>query len=208
MTALRGIGQAVVQLWQQGYAMIWANIAFVVLSLPLVTSPAAYSALMRVAYASFTEPHEADLQLFWETFKANLGRALAWGVGIAAFGIVNFTNLFTAIQHPPTEVLWVVLSGVYLLSGVLWGCVMLYTWPIYYSMAQPSLLTATQQALLLSVRYPFLTWVNVVFVMITAAISMKFLALWLLLTWGLAALVGCVAVLNTRRATTPHITLK
>lgn len=205
MAALRGIGQAVIQLWQQGYAMIWANVAFVVLSLPLVTLPAAYSALMRVAYASFAEPHEADLHLFWETFKANVWRTLPWGVGMAAFGIVNFTNLLAAIQHPPNEILWVALSGVYLLSGVLWGCVGLYTWPIYYSMARPSVFTATQQALLLSIRHPFLTWVNVVFVVIIAAISMGFLALWLLLTWGLIALVGCVAVLNHVSVATTHI---
>lgn len=204
MAALRVIGRALVQLWQQGYAIIWANAAFVVLSLPLVTMPAAYSALMRVAYASYTEPHEADLQLFWETFKANLRRALPWGVGMAVFGIVNFTNLFTAVQNPPDDVMWVALSGVYLLSGLLWGCVALYTWPIYYGMAQPSLWIATQQALLLSVRRPVLTWVNVVFVVIIAAISMGFLALWMLLSWGLIALVGCAAVLNPVSSTTTH----
>lgn len=205
MAALRVIGQALAQLWQQGYAIIWANVAFVVLSLPLVTLPAAYSALMRVAYACFTEPHEADLQLFWETFKANLWRSLPWGVGMAVFGVVNFTNLFTAVQHPPTDMMWVALSGIYLLSGLVWGCAALYTWPIYYGMAQPSLLIATQQALLLSVRHPFLTWVNVVFVVIIAAISMGFLALWLLLTWGLIALVGCAAVLNHVSLATTHI---
>src|SRR5690606_40367795 len=70
----------------------WANLAFVALSLPLITLPAAYSALQRVGHLAHTDPSEANLSAFWETFRANLIRALPWGLANALFRSEEHTS--------------------------------------------------------------------------------------------------------------------
>lgn len=175
-----------------GYSYIWANLAFVVLSLPLVTAPAAYSALQRVGHLAYTNPSEADLSAFWDTFRANLLRALPWGVANVAFAVVNFSNLLTygGGASPTTlayEVLW-------LAAGVVWLGMLLYTWPIYYEMETPSVLGATRNALLMVLRNPFFTLTLLVVILVLAVVSTVLIAAWLLLTFGLIAALGNAAV--------------
>ncbi len=175
-----------------GYAYIWANLAFVVLSLPLVTAPAAYSALQRVGHLAYTNPSEADLSAFWETFRANLLRALPWGVANVAFAVVNFSNLLSygGGTTPATiayEVLWTV-------AGLVWLGMLLYTWPIYYEMAEPTVLGATRNALVMVLRNPFFTLTLLVVIAVLAVLSTVLIAAWLLLTFGLIAALANGAV--------------
>ena len=178
----------------QGYSYIWANLAFFFLCLPLVTLPAAMSALFRVGYVAHTEPHESDLSLFWDTFRENLWRALPWGLAHAAFAIVNFTNLFSYADTPGP------LAGglrlVWLASGMVWAGIVLYTWPIYYAMQQPSLIQATRNAFIMVVRNPFFTVVILAGLLLLAAISTILVAAWVLLTWGAVSAIANAAVID------------
>ncbi len=190
---LRAIYEGLNSLRIQGYTYIWANMAFVVLSLPLVTAPAALSALFRVSYIARTEAHEADLALFWECFRANIFKTLPWGVLHAGFVIVNFMNL---IVYQDTPGIFQGFRLVWIGSGVIWFAVFLYTWPIYYEMQEPSLIGATRNALIMILQNPLFTLTILAGVLLLAVVSTVFIAAWVVLTWGAISAIATAAVLN------------
>jgi uncharacterized membrane protein YesL len=192
LAALWVIGRAFNDVRLKGYTYIWANFAFLVLALPIVTLPASYSALCRVAYTAQKEPWDADLDLFWQTFKANLGRALPWGVAHAGFAVVNFSNWAAYGERP--EPIWQVFRVLWLSMTLIWIGVLLYTWFIYYEMETPTLWGATRNALVMVLLNPFFTLVLILCIIILSVVSTALLGLWLMLTWGVIAAFGAAAV--------------
>jgi uncharacterized membrane protein YesL len=178
----------------KGYTYIWANVAFIALSLPIITAPAAFSALCRVAHAARTQNHEADLELFWETFKANFWRAMPWGLLHLLYGVMNFSNIVSYISspHPLFQGLWVIWLG----TTPFWLAVLLYTWFIYYEMEEPGLVGATRNALVMVVWNPVFTLTWMAGIILLSAVSTVLVAAWVLLTWGVIASLGAEAVLN------------
>lgn len=197
LDGLRVLWDALRDVEKRGYSYIWANLAFVLLCVPVVTTPAAFSALMRVAHAAQTDPSESDLALFWDTFRANLGRAFGWGLLHVVFAIVNFSNLF--FYQSQSDLLTGALQSVWLVAGIVWVAVLLYTWPIYYEMAQPSLLGATRNALVMVLQYPFFTLMLLAAMMLLAVISTVFIVAWMLLTVSVFAAIANAAVLDRLR---------
>lgn len=190
---LRAIRDGLNSLRIQGYTYIWANMAFVVLSLPLVTAPAALSALFRVSYVARTEAHEADLALFWECFRANVFKTLPWGILHAGFFIVNFTNL---IAYQNTSGIFQVFRLIWISAAFVWFATFLYTWPIYYEMREPSLIGATRNALIMILQNPLFTLTILAGVLLMAVVSTVFIAAWVVLTWGAISAIATAAVLN------------
>ncbi|MFW5691830.1 MAG: hypothetical protein ACOCX3_00615 [Chloroflexota bacterium] len=191
---LRVLREALKDVWQRGYAYIWANMAFAALCLPVFTIPAAFSALMRVGHAAHTQPHETDLDLLWQTFRENLWRALPWGLAHTAFAIVNFGNLF--LYEGPPGVVTDLLRAIWFSVGLIWAGVVLFTWPIYYEMAEPTLLGATRNAFIMVAQNPFFTLILLTGITFLSAVSMILFAAWVLLTWGTIAAIANTAVLD------------
>src|SRR5690606_38825710 len=136
---------------RQGYIYIWANMAFVVLSLPLVTLPAAYAALVKVAYDAQTEPRASEpLAQIWEAFRARLRDGTLWGACMAFALFVIVTNI---VAYAPYQGLAVQALRVSWLAGlVAWTGLFLFTWPMYEEMAAPTLWGATRNAAVLMLR--------------------------------------------------------
>ncbi len=191
---LRAVGRGLRSVQTAGYAYIWANLAFVVLSLPLVTLPAAWSALVRVAYQAQTHPAEADLALFWGAFRANLLRALPWGLLNALFAVINFGNLAAYADAPGIGA--ALLRGVWILAGLIWLGALLYTWPLFYEMAEPSISGAVRNALIMVLRNSGYTLTLIFAIAVLALISTALIAAWALLTWGAIAAIATAAVLD------------
>lgn len=191
---LRVTARALGNLRYNGYAYVWANLAFVVLCLPVVTAPAAWSALCRIGHLAYTDPSEADLSAFWQAFRRNLWRALPWGAGVAVFGVVNTSNLvaYAGASGP----LALTLMTVWLLAAIVWLGVALFTWPIYYEMAAPSVWGATRNAILMVLRHPLTVLTLAAVLALVAAISVVLIAAWLLLTWGVFVAIANAAVLD------------
>lgn len=177
-----------------GYSYIWTNLAFVALCLPVITAPAAYSALMRVGHLAHTSPPDADLAAFWETFRANLRRALPWGLGNALFAVINFNNLIA--YAPFSSPLVLALETLWIVAAVVWLGMLLYTWPIYYEMQQPTVRGAMRNALVMVLQNPLFTLALLVVIALLAAISTLLVAAWLLLTWGAISAIANAAVLD------------
>lgn len=191
---LRAAWRGLTNLRQAGYAYVWTNLAFVALCLPVITAPAAYSALMRVGHLAHTSPSDADLAAFWVTFRANLRRALPWGVGNALFAVVNFNNLFA--YAPLDSPLVLALETVWVVAAVVWLGMLLYTWPIYYEMQQPTVRGAMRNALVMVLRNPLFTLALLIVIALLAALSTLLVAAWLLLTWGAISAIANAAVLD------------
>jgi uncharacterized membrane protein YesL len=188
--ALRGLGN----FRNLGYSYIWTNLAFVALSLPVITAPAAYSALMRIGHLAHTDPSEADLSAFWATFRANLRRSLPWGLANLLFAVINFNNLiaYSTIDTP----LVTILETAWFMAAVVWLGMLLYTWPIYYEMSEPTVTGATRNALLMVLKNPLFTLVLLIVITLLSIISTVLIAAWLLLTWGAIAAIANAAVLD------------
>lgn len=199
---------ALVAIWRglndvriKGYSYIWSNIAFVVCSLPLVTMPAAWSALCRVSHEAQTSPSNADLDLFWQTFKANIWRGMGWGLAHGLFALVNFSNL---IAYADASGMVAALRLVWLAAGVVWLAVALYTWPFYYEMATPTLWGATRNALVMVLQNPFFTLIILMVVGFMVWLSTVLVALWLVLTFSVITAISTAAVLGELAKTYHH----
>ncbi len=191
---LRAVWRGLGNFRNLGYAYVWTNLAFVALCLPVITAPAAYSALMRVGHLAHADPSEADLAAFWSAFRANFGRALLWGLANGLFALVNFNNLiaYAAIDTP----IVLALETIWLLAALIWLGMLFYTWPIYYEMQQPSVIGAMRNALVMVLRNPLYTLVLLIVILLLALISTVLVAAWLLLTWGVIAAISNTAVLD------------
>jgi uncharacterized membrane protein YesL len=177
-----------------GYAYIWANLAFLGFSLPVVTLPAALSALFRVGHVSQTDPSEADLMLFWETFKENFWQATLWGVINALVGTVCLSNLIVYWDVDGTLIDGLRLA--WLAATFLWLGTFIYTWSIFYEMEEPSLWGATRNALVMTITNPFFTLTILICLGIIAMVSAVLVASWVVLTFGVISAVANAAVLD------------
>jgi uncharacterized membrane protein YesL len=194
LDGLRVTGRGLGNFRHRGYSYIWTNLAFVALSLPVITAPAAYSALMRIGHLAHTAPDEADLAAFWEAFKTNLLRALGWGFANTIFALINFNNLiaYAGIDTP----LVAALETIWIIATVIWLGMLLYTWPIYYEMAEPTVYGAMRNALVMVLQNPLFTLAILVILVVLAVFSTVLIASWLLLTFGIFSAVANAAVLD------------
>jgi uncharacterized membrane protein YesL len=177
-----------------GYAYIWANLAFLALCLPIVTLPAAFSALFKVAHTSQTDPSEADLMLFWETFKENFWRATLWGVVNVLIGAINISNLLVYQDAEGTG--FIFLRVAWLMATFLWLGSLIYTWGIFFEMEEPSMWGAVRNALLMTITNPIFTLTVLACLTLLAVLSTVLAAMWVVLTFGVIAAVANAAVLD------------
>lgn len=178
----------------KGYVYIWANVAFVCLSLPIFTAPAAFSALMKVGHLSQTNDSEADISSFWSHFRQHIGYALPWGLLNFLFVVIHFRGLPDVLQV--SDWWGIPRFSVWFIVTFLWMGMLVYYWPMLYEMARPNRLTAAYNALLMVLLNPLFTLVITLNLMLVVLISMLLPAAWLLLTWGYIAAIGNIAVLN------------
>jgi uncharacterized membrane protein YesL len=194
VAALRAIFKALNEVRLNGYTYIWANVAFVVLCLPVVTAPAAYSALCHVTRAARITPWDADLSLFWEAFKANLWRAMPWGLAHALFIVVNISNLSAYAGRP--EPIWVMIRVIWWAATLVWWGVFQYTWFLYEEMETPDLWGATRNALVMVLLNPIFTLTIFAAQMIIFVLSIMMPPAFVLLTFGITVAISSAAVQN------------
>ncbi|GAB4528232.1 MAG: hypothetical protein OHK0046_46860 [Anaerolineae bacterium] len=177
----------------RGYVYIWANVMWVLLSLPLITAPAAWAGLMHLSYKAHTTPN-ASLNDFWEGFRMHLGRGVIVGLLTAIILMINISNLI-AYQD---AVGWfpVLLRFFWWGTIIIWLSVQFYLWPLLEMMEQPTLFGGLRNALVMILRNPFFTlglWPGILLVI---GLSTVFFPAWLLLTGSVLAVLGTRATLD------------
>jgi uncharacterized membrane protein YesL len=160
----------------------------------VVTAPAAYSALCHVARAARVKPWEADLALFWEVFRANLWRAMPWGLAHLVFIVVNLSNMSAYAGRP--EPMWVAIRAIWWAATLVWWGVFQYTWFLYEEMEEPNLWGATRNSLVMVLLNPFFTLTILAAQMIIFALSIVMPPTFILLTFGITVAISSAAVQN------------
>lgn len=182
----------------QGYVYIWANLLWILLSLPIITAPAAWAGLIRLSYHTQRSPTAAQFDEFWQGFRENLKRgALLALVNVAVIG-VNVVNLLAyrdanGLAADTSRTVWTLVL-------LLWVTLQLYAWPLFYAMEQPSLRGAFRNAAVMITLNPLFTLAILLLMAVLIALSTLFPAAWLLLTGAALASIASAAVQNRIRA--------
>lgn len=181
----------------RGYLYIWANLAFVAVSLPLLTIPAAWAALVRLSHLAQTSPH-ADIHDFWLAFRENFWRGTLLGFISALLLLTNLGNLY-AYRAETGALIWI-LRGLWIATLFVWFSVQLYVWPLYFEMETPRLITALRNALLMLLLNPLFTLGLWLIIAIVAFLSSLLPVTWILLTVSFLACLSASATLNRLQA--------
>jgi uncharacterized membrane protein YesL len=193
LDALRVLKRGIVQFEHYGWLYVMANLASVALSIPIVTSPAAYAGLSRLSHTAQTTP-TASFTDYWEGFRAHFRRGLVVAVANIAILGVLWSNF--ASYRAQADWLFIMLRGAWIVILVVWFGVQLYVWPILEEMEQPNLREALRNSAVMMLQNPIFTLTLLVAVAIIAVISVALVIPLFLVTGSMIACVANAAVLD------------
>jgi uncharacterized membrane protein YesL len=174
-----------------------ANLIAFLLSIPLITAPAAWAGLVKMSLLSQTTPTASPADM-WNAFRTYLRQGLVMGVlNIVIIGI-NLSNL--AMYWYAPGLLYAVLRGVWLLVLVLWLATQIYLWPLFFNMTQPTLRGALRNAVVMILLNPVFTLVLILAMGVIVLISIILVIPWALLTLSMLVSVATAAVLDRLEA--------
>jgi uncharacterized membrane protein YesL len=193
MAVIRVFWRALRHIYLRGYIYVWANLLWVVLSLPIITAPAAWAALVHTTYIAQTQP-TVSLEDYWEGFKAHPVRDIV--IGLVLF-LVLFINLSNLAAYPLTGKLPRALLNMIWISAVTLALsIYFYIWPVMEAMQAPTIFSALRNAVLMTLKNPFFTLGILLVTFIMMAISTILFPLWLLLTGSSIAVLTTTAALD------------
>ncbi len=194
---LRAWWRALRHLNHRGYIYIWANVLWFVLSLPVVTAPAAWAGLVKMSRRAYLQP-SVSLEDFWEGFRENLGRSVVLSIlNIVVIGI-NVVNI--RAYSGEQGLMFDVLRALWVLVLLFWFTVQFYMWPLFYEMKAPTLVGSMRNAGVMLLRHPFFAvgvWVGIALVLM---LSLALIIPWMLLTGSVLAAGAVSMVLNRLEA--------
>jgi uncharacterized membrane protein YesL len=197
MATLRVVWQSIKYLNARGYIYIWANLYWIVLSLPIVTAPAAWAALNVLTHRAQTRP-SVSMDDFMEGFRTHFKRSLLNGLLTLCIVIINVSNLLAYSEQ--SGIFLVFMRWLWLFSLLLWFSMQLYLWAIIEEMKEPSLWGGLRNAFIMTIRNLFFTmglWLVIVPLLI---VSVIFFPILILLTGSLIAILAVNATLYHLRA--------
>ncbi len=193
LDALRVLKRGFVQFEHYGWLYVMANLASVVLSIPVITIPAAYAGLSRLSHTAQTTP-TATFSDFWVGFRAHLWRGVAAAIAnIVILGIL-WSNFASYIAQE--DLLFTLLRTAWIIILVVWLSVQLYTWPILEEMKQPNLRGALRNAGVMMLQNPIFTLVLLAALTLIAILSIALVIPLFLVTGSMIACIANAAVLD------------
>lgn len=190
---LRGLSH----LFAHSYVYIWGNIAWLLLSLLIVTAPAAWAGLTRLGYHMHRHP-TAEFDQFWQGFRANLRLTLLLAIIGFILVFINVSNLFVYRFATGWEA--TALRAFWIAALLIWFAPQLYVFPILHAMEQPSLRGAYRNAFVMMLLNPLFTLGVWAVAALVIAFSVLFPIAWFLITGGALAAIGNTAVQDRLRA--------
>lgn len=197
LNGLRVIFRGLRHLNLRGYTYVWANVAAVVLCLPIVTIPAAWGGLCKLSYHALRRPN-AEWDDFTSGVKEQLGRGILIGLINALVLIINGVNLYNSLGDD--SLMTNFLRGVWLFVLFAWFSIQLYFYPLWYAMENPTVTGAIRNAALMVAQNPLFTLTIWLSFLLLWLVSTIFFALWLLLTLSVMAVIANTAVQDRLRA--------
>lgn len=193
LRALQVLWRAIVEFERYGWLYIVCNLFAALISIPVVTAPAAYAGLSRLSHAAQTSP-TTDFSEFWSGVRQHLWQGSLMGIAnIAIFGIlwVNFASYGSR-----TDLLFVILRTMWAIVLVSWISLQLYVWPILEEMEQPDLRIGLRNAAIMALQNLGFTFVLLIGIALIVLLSTITAVPWLLLTGSLVACIANAAVID------------
>jgi uncharacterized membrane protein YesL len=203
IAGIRAWWQGLRHLNHRGYIYIWANLCAMVLSLPVLTAPAAWAGLMRMSHQAH-RTESADFNDFWQGFKENLVRGFILALLNVLIVGVNIVNLYSYQDQSGIGI--DLMRMAWVLALILWVTIQLFMWPLFYEMERPSLLGAMRNAavmILLNPGFILGLWIGLLLIIIA---SIVIFPAWALLTVSALAAISTTAVLDRLEAAGHPIT--
>lgn len=193
LTGLKAWWFSLLHINHRGYVYVWANVLWFLLSLPILTAPAAWAGLVKMSHQAHQNP-TTDIHDFLAGFKEQFWNGLVMAtLNIIIIG-VNISNL-TAYSH--IQSIWMVALRIsWIIVLLLWIAVQFYMWSLLYEMKQPTLIGAMRNAIVMILLNPFFTlgiWLGVLLLIF---LSVLLPIAWFLLTGSTLAAIANGAVLN------------
>ena len=193
LAALSLCRRTVSHLNHRGYIYVWANVLWFLLSLPIITAPAAWAGLVNLSRQAHLN-RTATLNDFWAGFGMNLWRGVLMTVlNIIIIGL-NLFNL--GIYSNTTDFTTLALRSIWWLILVIWIVVQFYMWPLLYELKQPTLWGALRNAFVMMMLNPLFTLGLMIVVALLVAVSTFLFPAWVLLTGSALAALSTGAVLD------------
>jgi hypothetical protein len=192
LAALRGLRH----LNNRGYIYVWANVVWALLTLLVVTAPAAWAGLALMSHRLHRQPI-AGLDDFWQGFRENLKRTLPLAILNLLLVVMTFSNLIAYAGQDGIGV--IILRWVWVLSLVVAFAVQYFAWCFYYAMEQPTFIGALKNAAVMMLSYPFFSIGVLLVVFIIMSISTVLGAGWLLIGGSALAAIATSAVQDRLR---------
>ncbi len=190
LSALKVTGRAFRHLNGNGFIYVWANLAFVLFSLPIVTMPAAWAGLARLSYHAIRQPH-AGFDEFMGGFKEWFLRGIPLAIANLAVLVLNGFNL---LKYPGTSIGDWALRLFWIAFLVIWFSIQFYLFPLYYAMETPRFRGAFRNAIIMVLFNPIYTLTLTIMLLIVWSLSTILFAAWALLTVSFMAVLANVAV--------------
>ncbi|MFN8530852.1 MAG: hypothetical protein U0670_19790 [Anaerolineae bacterium] len=195
IAAFRVIGRAIRHLNGNGYIYVWANLAFLLFSIPIITMPAAWAGLCKLSYHALRQPN-ADWDHFIEGFKEWWKRSIPLSLINVVVIAVNGSNLLSyrgdAVGDWALRLVWIAVL-------VLWFSVQFYAYPLYYAMETPTIRGAVKNAIVMILLNPLFTIGLLIGLLMIWSLSTILAALWGLLTISAMAIIANAAVQDRLR---------
>jgi uncharacterized membrane protein YesL len=167
-----------------GHVFVITNMVAALLCLPLITAPAAFAGLCRLARSAHSAP-SAAIEDFWSGFRTYFVHGLLVGLGAVALAFVAYTNFRTfALQSGPA---FIALRLMWLAVLAVSFSALLYLFPLLERMERPNLWLGLRNAYLMTLKNPFFSFVFIVVVGLIVALSTALVVPWALVTLSLLA---------------------
>lgn len=194
---LRAAWRGLRHLQNRGYVYIWANVFWAVLTLLIVTAPAAFAGMARLSHRLHRHP-SASLDEFWTGVREHILRSIPIAVANVALVYVTLSNLLHYAQMPGFG--FTLLRGWWIVMLVAWFVLQYFAWCFYYAMERPSYRGAARNALVMIIHNPGFTLSILLVAGVVVLISTLLPAAWFLIAAAALVSMASSAVLDRLRA--------
>ncbi len=185
------VWRAVKRLNHQSHLYVWGNVLWLLLSLPIVTSTAAWMALVRLGYTIPRQPG-VTMDEFWQTFRQLWLKGIPLALFNVVFVFVNVSNLLAYWNDP--SLLAVMLRVSWVIVVLLWFALQLYAYPLYFALDNPAFIPAFRNAAVMLLQNPGFTLVIVITAVLVALLGTILPPVLVLLAGGAIAVLANAAV--------------
>jgi len=135
----KGLARYLETLWREFFPLLKLNLLFLLSCVPIITIPAAITAMSRITVAMVRDRNYFMWTDYWEAFKRDFGRSLLAGILLAvAMGMFGLSTWFYYMLAQENSKFFLVLTGVSLCLLLTTFSTALYFFPMLAMVELPT----------------------------------------------------------------------